>query len=59
MVYYPTREYDYLNGAWDDGIIGLISTEQRDSVPRKANITSKTCGITITTWRFEIKMGSE
>ena len=24
------REYDYLNGAWDDRIIGPVSTEQRE-----------------------------
>lgn len=53
MVYYPTREYDYLNGAWDDRIIGPVSTEQRDSVPRKANIRMQDLRHNdYTTWRF-------
>lgn len=48
-----TREYDYLNGAWDDRIIGPVSTEQRDSVPRKANIRMQDLRHNdYTTWRF-------
>ena len=47
------REYDYLNGAWDDRIIGTVSTEQRDSVPRKANIRMQDLRHNdYTTWRF-------
>ena len=47
------REYDYLNGAWDDRIIGPVSTEQRDSVPRKANIRMQDLRHNdYTTWRF-------
>ena len=47
------REYDYLNGAWDDRIIGPVSTEQRDSVLRKANIRMQDLRHNdYTTWRF-------
>ena len=47
------REYDYLNGAWDDRIIGPVSTEQRDSVLRKANIRMHDLRHNdYTTWRF-------
>ena len=47
------REYDYLNGAWDDRIIGPVSTEQRDSVLRKANIRMQDLRRNdYTTWRF-------
>lgn len=47
------REYDYLNGAWDDRIIGPVSTEQRDSVPRKANIRMQDLRHNdYMTWRF-------
>ena len=47
------REYDYLNGAWDDKIIGPVSTEQRDSVLRKANIRMQDLRHNdYTTWRF-------
>ena len=47
------REYDYLNGAWDDSIIGPVSTEQRDSVLRKANIRMQDLRHNdYTTWRF-------
>ena len=47
------REYDYLNGAWDDRIISPVSTEQRDSVPRKANIRMQDLRHNdYTTWRF-------
>ena len=43
----------YLNGAWDDRIIGPVSTEQRDSVPRKANIRMQDLRHNdYTTWRF-------
>lgn len=47
------REYDYLNGAWDDRIIGPVSAEQRDSVLRKANIRMQDLRHNdYTTWRF-------
>ena len=47
------REYDYLDGAWDDRIIGPVSTEQRDSVLRKANIRMQDLRHNdYTTWRF-------
>ena len=47
------REYDYLNGAWDGRIIGPVSTEQRDSVLRKANIRMQDLRHNdYTTWRF-------
>ena len=47
------REYDYLNGAWDDRIIGPVSTEQRDSLLRKANIRMQDLRHNdYTTWRF-------
>lgn len=47
------REYDYLNGAWDARIIGPVSTEQRDSVLRKANIRMQDLRHNdYTTWRF-------
>ena len=47
------REYDYLNVAWDDSIIGPFSTEQRDSVLRKANIRMQDLRHNdYTTWRF-------
>ena len=47
------REYDYLNGAWDDRIIGPVSTEQRYSVLRKANIRMQDLRHNdYTTWRF-------
>ena len=47
------REYDYLNGAWDDRIIGPVCTEQRDSVLRKANIRMQDLRHNdYTTWRF-------
>lgn len=47
------REYDYLNGAWDDKIIGPLSTEQRDSVLRQANIRMQDLRHNdYTTWRY-------
>lgn len=47
------REYDYLNGAWDDKIIGPVSTEQRDSVLRQANIRMQDLRHNdYTTWRY-------
>ena len=41
------REYDYLNGAWDDRIIGPVSTEQRDNI-RMQDLRHND----YTTWRF-------
>ena len=53
MVYYPTPGIRLFERRRDDRIIGPVSTEQRDSVPRKANIRMQDLRHNdYTTWRF-------
>ncbi len=56
---YPTwyviqpKKFEHLAGAWDDDIIGPITTEQRDSILRRLNLRLKDLKHNdYTSWRY-------